>query len=64
MTISVSMKQKTSDADPGEANIVSRTASLSDVKTTRWSKNILLWITYLPHDCVKSMIRMGWHDST
>jgi hypothetical protein len=28
------------------------------------AKNILLWNSYLPHDCVKSMINMGWDHST
>jgi hypothetical protein len=46
------------------SNIMAHTASRPDAATTHWAKNILLWITYLPHDCVQSMIRMGWHDST
>jgi hypothetical protein len=27
-------------------------------------ENILKWMQYLPTDCVKSMIRMGWDIST
>jgi hypothetical protein len=36
----------------------------ADAETARWAKNIFLWSSYLPHDCVQSMIRMGWHHST
>jgi hypothetical protein len=27
-------------------------------------ENILQWMQYLPTDCVKAMIRMGWDIST
>jgi hypothetical protein len=27
-------------------------------------KNILEWNSYLPSDCVKTMVRMGWDYST
>ena len=27
-------------------------------------KNILLWNSYLPSDCVKTMVRMGWDYTT
>ena len=27
-------------------------------------KNILEWNSYLPADCVKTMVRMGWDYST
>jgi len=37
---------------------------LPERKAKRWADNILLCITYLPHDCVKSMIDMGWHHTT
>jgi hypothetical protein len=39
-------------------------ASPADTVTPRWAKNIFLWSSYLPHDCVQSMIRMGWHHTT
>jgi hypothetical protein len=28
------------------------------------AKTIALWRTYLPEDCVATMIKMGWHRST
>jgi hypothetical protein len=37
---------------------------LSDAHVSHWAMNIILWSSYLPHDCVKTMIRMGWHRST
>jgi hypothetical protein len=41
-------------------------ASIATVATeaARRTKNILVWDSYLPHDCVKSMVKMGWHRST
>jgi hypothetical protein len=27
-------------------------------------KNILMWNSYLPSDCVKTMVRMGWDYTT
>jgi len=27
-------------------------------------RNILQWNTYLPSDCVRSMVRMGWDYTT
>jgi hypothetical protein len=36
----------------------------SEPEPTHSAKNILLWKSYLPNDCVKSMITMGWDHST
>jgi hypothetical protein len=30
----------------------------------RSEENILQWMSYLPADCVKTMIEMGWHVTT
>jgi hypothetical protein len=35
-----------------------------DDKAARSKKNILLWRSYLPEDCVATMIIMGWDLST
>jgi hypothetical protein len=31
---------------------------------TRSEGNILQWMSYLPEDCIKTMIAMGWDVST
>lgn len=36
----------------------------TEPKLTRSQNNILLWRSYLPDGCVKSMIHMGWDRST
>jgi hypothetical protein len=30
----------------------------------RSETNILQWMSYLPEDCIKTMIEMGWDTST
>jgi hypothetical protein len=30
----------------------------------RSENNILQWMTYLPEDCIRTMIQMGWDVST
>jgi hypothetical protein len=37
---------------------------LSDADAARSEKNILQWMSYLPEDCVKAMIGMGWDVTT
>jgi hypothetical protein len=32
--------------------------------TARAAQNIAEWVSYLPADCVRAMIRDGWHWST
>jgi hypothetical protein len=32
--------------------------------SARAEQNVREWRTYLPPECVESMIRMGWHIST
>ena len=44
---------------------VSRPAELRDAALSRRSEaNVKTWRTYLPADCVDTMIRMGWHRTT
>jgi hypothetical protein len=33
------------------------------VATARSTENILLWQTYLPDNCVDTMIKMGWDQT-
>jgi hypothetical protein len=39
-------------------------ASLAEPEPTRSAKNVLIWQSYLPRDCVESMVNMGWDHST
>jgi hypothetical protein len=39
-------------------------ARVSDADLARSEENILQWTSYLPEDCVKAMIAMGWDVGT
>jgi hypothetical protein len=36
----------------------------NDADAARSEENILQWMSYLPEDCVRTMIEMGWDVST
>jgi hypothetical protein len=36
----------------------------SDADVVRSESNILQWMSYLPEDCIKAMIAMGWDVTT
>jgi hypothetical protein len=36
----------------------------NDTDVARSEKNILQWMTYLPEDCIRRMIQMGWDVTT
>jgi hypothetical protein len=36
----------------------------NDADVARSERNILRWMAYLPQDCIKTMIRMGWDVTT
>ena len=36
----------------------------SEDDTARSEENILRWMSYLPEDCIRAMIDMGWDVST
>ncbi len=36
----------------------------SNAEIARSESNILRWMSYLPEDCVRTMIRMGWDVTT
>jgi hypothetical protein len=38
--------------------------ALVDADILRSESNIVAWTTYLPPDCVKTMIAMGWDVTT
>jgi hypothetical protein len=39
-------------------------ARVNDTDKARSEENILQWMSYLPEDCVRTMIEMGWDVST
>jgi len=36
----------------------------NDAEVARSKENILRWMSYLPDDCVRTMIEMGWDITT
>jgi len=47
-----------------EANAAAASVQRSDADTARAATNIAEWMTYLPENCVKTMVSEGWHWST
>jgi hypothetical protein len=47
---------------------LSATASSVDVQNNadiaRSERNVLQWMAYLPEDCIRTMIQMGWDVTT
>jgi hypothetical protein len=48
---------------------ISDSASSADVETNevdvaRSENNVLQWMAYLPEDCIRTMIQMGWDVTT
>jgi hypothetical protein len=39
-------------------------ARVNDADVARSEENILQWMSYLPEDCVRTMIDMGWDVTT
>jgi hypothetical protein len=39
-------------------------ARVRDAETARSEENILQWMSYLPEDCIRTMIEMGWNVTT
>jgi len=37
---------------------------VNDVDAARSEENILQWKSYLPEDCIRTMIEMGWDVTT
>jgi hypothetical protein len=36
----------------------------NDTDIARSEKNVLQWMAYLPEDCIRTMIQMGWDVTT
>jgi hypothetical protein len=66
MTIYLSGQQGAFGGIHGDAQIITDqiAAVLPEPEPTCSAKNISLWKSYLPRDCVESMISMGWDHST
>jgi hypothetical protein len=47
--------------EPPGATLPVRT---NDADVARSKENILRWMSYLPDDCVRTMIEMGWDITT
>jgi hypothetical protein len=46
---------------------LSETSSMdvqNDSDVARSEKNVLQWMEYLPEDCIRTMIQMGWDVTT
>jgi hypothetical protein len=46
------------------ADVVEASLKRKDAAIARAAAIIADWMTYLPEDCVKAMVRDGWHWST
>ena len=52
-------------AEPSDAAArVEARVNDNDADIARSEDNILRWMSYLPEDCVRSMIQMGWDLTT
>jgi len=49
-------------ADPPDAATPDARSTVADA--ARSEQNVLQWMSYLPEDCVRTMIDMGWDLST
>jgi hypothetical protein len=36
----------------------------NDADVARSERNVLQWMAYLPQDCIRTMIQMGWDVTT
>jgi len=55
------------DPDPAapdtKSNENKTDGEISEADAARAAENIRIWRSYLPEDCVQTMIEMGWHLS-
>jgi hypothetical protein len=66
MTIKLNGQQLAAAGTPARARTIPEQIAkiFSEPPPTCSAKNIQTWESYLPHDCVQSMIYMGWDRST
>jgi len=48
----------------GGLSAPSSTDVRNDADVARSERNILQWMEYLPEDCIRTMIQMGWDATT
>jgi hypothetical protein len=49
--------------EPSDA-AVSIEVPANEADTARSDRNMVQWMSYLPEDCIRSMIAMGWDVTT
>jgi hypothetical protein len=50
--------------DLEDMSAVSSQEAQNDADVARSELNILRWMAYLPEDCIRTMIQMGWDVTT
>jgi hypothetical protein len=63
-TNSQMQQQFSVDVPTKSSDVASLIGPQPNADVTRSENNVLQWMSYLPEDCVKTMIQMGWDDST
>jgi hypothetical protein len=53
-------------AEPLEEDLASMSSMgvQNDADVARSESNVLQWMAYLPEDCIRTMIHMGWDVTT
>ena len=51
-------------AHNSDSTIESRERTIFKVSSMRSAANIRIWRSYLPEDCVNTMIKLGWDQTT
>jgi hypothetical protein len=57
-------QQDVAESQPELADAFQAAVGMQSCDTARSKKNIAEWSSYLPADCVNTMISMGWDVST
>lgn len=66
MTITVNSRQASGLVVPTDTRSLPEQIAkiFAEPKPTRSALNVLAWKSYLPDDCIESMIYLGWDRST
>jgi hypothetical protein len=63
-TNSQMQQQFSADVPTKSSDVASLINPQANADVIRAENNVLQWMSYLPEDCVKTMIEMGWDDTT